>query len=235
MKLLVHHLVIYLLTAAVCSAGGLRWDPGANHTCNIKRLTFSQVFKVFGPNGVPPLYHEPIILLRQEGRNDLFRERTRKDTILDNFPPDFNVTLSSSNSLSEHRRIIPFWKYLNESWTIAETPMGQKSNESWYLFGETYTDEWKPLLQTYELPPCHTCRKDLVALSFGVGNRGSGVQWHAHGPGFSEAIHGRKHWVLYPPDDRPKYLKDESSREWMEVAYFEAKLKPFECTCKLTF
>lgn len=38
----------------------------------------------------------------------------------------------------------------------------------------------------YPLPPCESCTEDLVSLSFGIGNKGSGVQWHIHGPGFSE-------------------------------------------------
>jgi hypothetical protein len=65
------------------------------------------------------------------------------------------------------------------------------------------------------------------------------VQWHVHGPGFSEAIHGRKHWVLYPPSQRESdealaipagFDKDESSRQWMEYRYPLADPKPLECT-----
>ena len=76
-----------------------------------------------------------------------------------------------------------------------------------------------------------------MALSFGMGNRGSGVQWHVHGPGFSEAVHGRKHWVLYPPSvEGAKTIpagfdKDESSRQWMEHRYPLAIPKPLECSC----
>lgn len=106
------------------------------------------------------------------------------------------------------------------------------SNETWYLFGETYSDEWKAFLQSYPLPPCHTCTSDLSALSFGIGNRGSGVQWHVHGPGFSESIHGRKHWVLYPPDDKPSYDPNYTSRYWMEHVYttLSTRKRPWECT-----
>ena len=66
------------------------------------------------------------------------------------------------------------------------------SNETWYLFGETYSPEWKLFLQHYELPFCEACLPDSVALSFGIGDCGSGVQWHVHGPGFSEAVIGKK-------------------------------------------
>jgi hypothetical protein len=45
------------------------------------------------------------------------------------------------------------------------------------------------------------------------------VQWHLHGPGFSETIHGRKHWVLYPPQSKPEYDLNYASRHWMEYVY----------------
>jgi hypothetical protein len=99
------------------------------------------------------------------------------------------------------------------------------------LFVRT-ASEWKKLLQQYELPPCHTCTAKSVALSFGIGNRGSGVQWHTHGPGFSEALHGRKHWILFPPDQKPVFHKDQSSRQWMEYAYWNGNPRLYECTCK---
>jgi len=72
-----------------------------------------------------------------------------------------------------------------------------------------------------------------VSLSFGIGGRGSGVQWHTHGPGFSETIHGRKHWVLYPKVlDVKGFNKDLSSRHWMEEIYtsLDHHERPWECT-----
>jgi ribosomal protein L16 Arg81 hydroxylase len=70
------------------------------------------------------------------------------------------------------------------------------------------------------------------ALSFGIGGKGSGVQWHVHGPGFSESIHGKKHWVLYEPDRKPKYDPDFTSRNWMEEVYpsLPQSALPYECT-----
>lgn len=89
-----------------------------------------------------------------------------------------------------------------------------------YLFGETYSEEWKTsLLNYYTLPPCRTCDRSLSALSFGIGNKGSGVQWHIHGPGFSESLHGRKHWLLYPPSQPPSFDANFTSRHWMEHMY----------------
>ena len=127
----------------------------------------------------------PLVIVGKSNGNEVFFQKTRSDQILNAFPPQFHVTLSSSNSFSEHRRTIPFSQYLEEISTAgAETLPDQLSNETWYFFGETYSDEWKQLLEDYELPLCVACKtnnEELVALSFGIGNRGSGVQWHVHG------------------------------------------------------
>jgi hypothetical protein len=185
------------------------WDPNDPHPCTVRRYSdrqwhAAQFLKRTSPGrrrslpyGVlPSLYHEPVVLQRNRSVNAAFRNRTRPEQIVRYFATNFTVTLSSSNALSEHRRTVLFSDYLQESWNAYETTPLQWSNESWYLFGETYTEEWKEFLRPYILPPCEACVAEKVALSFGIGNRGSGVQWHVHGPGFSEALHGRKHWLL---------------------------------------
>lgn len=208
-----------------------KWTPEAEHRCNIVRMTHDQVLNKFGPLGVPPLHPEPLVILGNAKRNAKFRELTSRENITRSLPTNMNVTLSSSNSFSAHRRTIPLTQYLTEiEQNNGITTPDQLSNETWYLFGETFTKDWKSLLKKYELPPCHTCQSDLVALSFGIGNRGSGVQWHVHGPGFSEALHGRKHWILYP--HKPDYNPDYTSRHWMEYTYpnLSKKELPYECT-----
>jgi Cupin-like domain len=222
-------LVVFALAAVTVTAW--EWIPEDEHPCSITRFSWEEFLQTFGPRGLPALYPEPVVVVRDHETNKEFRSLTQQEALLNFFPPNFTVTLSSSNAFSEHRRTIPLQQYLNESWTSFETTPDQLSNETWYLFGETYTDEWKELLQLYEMPPCHTCVTELVALSFGIGNRGSGVQWHVHGPGFSEALHGRKHWVLYPPGTViANYHKDQSSRQWMEFEYPLADKAPLECT-----
>ena len=37
---------------------------------------------------------------------------------------------------------------------------------------------------------------------------------HTHGAVLAETIYGRKRWMLYPPDARPKFDGDESSYLW---------------------
>lgn len=208
-----------------------QWIPQAKHPCNIPKLSVEQLKSQFGPSGLPSLYHSPIIIQRgTTGKNEKFFNMTSQNGILSSLKPRVEVTLSSSNSFSAHRRTIPLSQYLEEILETGETPPDQLSNETWYLFGETYSEEWKHLLSHYELPPCETCVDRLVALSFGIGNRGSGVQWHVHGPGFAEALWGKKHWVLYPADEKPDFHPDQTSRNWMEYAYATVKKRPHECT-----
>ena len=195
------------------------WDVNSNeHPCNIRRVSDRDLAQSFGPT-----YPYPLVIYPSSGRrNSDFARLTTVENLASNFVPNFNVTLSGSDSLSSHRREIPLIQYLDEILNangVGETLPDQLGNESWYLFGETFTDDWAAFLRRYELPRCHSCTRDQVALSFGIGNSGSGVQWHTHGPGFSETIHGRKHWVLYPPNQRPSYNLDYASRHWMEHEY----------------
>lgn len=215
-----------------------KWNIDAKQRCNIKRMTYDELYKLH-PSGLPPLYHEPLIIYSNDYSKRLpsgciierFIQKTSLENITKNFPKDFMVTLSSSNSFSDHRRTITLKQYINET-VSSEVMPRDLSNETWYLFGETYSDEWQKMLDDYCYPPCQTCTKELSALSFGIGGKGSGVQWHTHGPGFSQTLNGRKHWILYHPRDKPKYDTDYASRFWMEEVYTslpESK-KPYECT-----
>ena len=217
------------------------WDPrSTSHQCNIHRISQSELLHMHGKLGLPNLYPYPLVIYPDDAehestddkngtkprsnRNGFFANLTTVDNLPKQFTPNFNVTLTGSDSLSSHRRVIPLSQYLLETYNARETLPDQLGNETWYLFGETFTSEWQKFLQNYDLPTCHSCtalhrEQNLVALSFGVGNIGSGVQWHLHGPGFSETIHGRKHWVLYPPEFRPDYDLNYASRHWMEYTY----------------
>lgn len=213
-----------------------KWSLDGVHRCNVKRITFSQLYTSFSKHGLPPLYKYPIIVYGDRANDNAnicqeFKKMTSLSNITDTLPTGFEVTLSSSNSFSAHRRTIPLTQYLSET-VEEETFPDHLSNETWYLFGETYTSDWVQMLDHFCLPPCETCSKDLSALAFGIGGKGSGVQWHIHGPGFSECIHGRKHWVLYPPENKPKYDPDYTSRHWMEEVYtsLNESERPYECT-----
>lgn len=217
-----------------------QWAPKAKHPCTIERISHQEFLRRFGPRGLPPMFPAPLVIASSatpvtsntpsHHRNQEFRGLTKLETISNFFPAGFNITLSSSNSFSEHRKSLPLADYLNDLSKQDTTP-DQLSNETWYFFGETYSSEWKQLLEHYEIPICHACVKDdRVALSFGIGNRGSGVQWHVHGPGFAETIWGQKHWVLQK--NKPDFHPDQTSRNWMEYTYTQLTLdqRPLECT-----
>lgn len=210
------------------------WDPTStttHHPCTIHRISRSELHRLYGPGGLPNLeYPFPIIIHPDDdgNNNSKFANLTTYTNLPTNFPPNFQVTLSGSDSLSTHRRTIPLQQYLTEimtanngSGTTLPTKLG---NETWYFFGETHSSIWSTFLREYyALPPCQSCKTTVqgenIALSFGVGNIGSGVQWHIHGPGFSETVHGAKHWVLYPPENEPIYDLNYTSRHWMESTY----------------
>jgi len=229
------------LSSSAASCTAWKWDLDSEHKCNVRRISIQELIKEF-KSGLPPLYHEPLLIFN--GNNDytapspftgcthsVFEAKSSLENITRNLPENFNVTLSSSNSFSAHRRTIPLTQYLNDTLS-KETFPNQLSNETWYLFGETYSDDWQQMMAEFCLPPCQTCTKELCALAFGIGGKGSGVQWHTHGPGFSQSIHGRKHWVLYPPHQKPMYDPDYTSRYWMEEIYMnlDDEKKPYECT-----
>jgi hypothetical protein len=126
-----------------------KWNPQDAHPCNIRRLTLSQFHEELPLGGLPALFPTPIVIITTTNnnksddtastpRNEAFRNLTTRQNLLNNFPSKFPVTLSSSNSFSEHRRTVPFDVYLQEMLTSEETLPTQLSNESWYLFGETY-------------------------------------------------------------------------------------------------
>ena len=61
---------------------------------------------------------------------------------------------------------------------------------------------------------------ERVTLSFGMGGRFSGVPFHTHGAGFSEVLHGRKAWFLYPPGPEPRAVDgDAPSLRWVTDVY----------------
>ena len=68
------------------------------------------------------------------------------------------------------------------------------------------------------------------ALSFGVGPDGSGVPFHFHADGFSEVMHGAKHWLLYPHKP-PRFRENATSVSWLRHDYPALKTseRPREC------
>jgi hypothetical protein len=126
------------------------------------------------------------------------------------------VRLTSSNSYSQGLERMTLGEYLleftedhaeiveetevNDVWTDIRPkihPSPPLSNDTMYLFGGNFDGIIRTLENTYEMPNCKYCKKAGLA-TVGVGGQNSGVAFHFHGPGFSEAVIGAKKWLIYP-------------------------------------
>jgi len=74
--------------------------------CNLVRWMESDILREFGTEGLPPLHHEPLIIIRDSPSYVDFSERASMENITNQFPRNFQITLSSSNSFSANRRTI---------------------------------------------------------------------------------------------------------------------------------
>lgn len=154
---------------AMSKSKSWNWDIDAKHRCNIEKISFKDLYKRY-KSGLPPLHYEPVILYNENphkkdiANNCISSEFTymmsKENITAKTFSEEFEVTLSSSNSFSAHRRKITLGQYMNETMNSEIFP-DQLSNLTWYLFGETYSKEWKDVLRYYCLPPCQTCTDDL--------------------------------------------------------------------------
>ena len=87
---------------------------------------------------------------------------------------------------------------------------------------------WRPSHPPPPSPPLHDAR--VPALSFGVGPEGSGVPFHFHADGFSEVLHGAKHWLLYR-NKPPRFRENATSATWLRRDYpvLRPDERPLEC------
>jgi hypothetical protein len=83
------------------------------HSCNIHRISQSELLASFGHLGLPNLYPYPLVIYPDDfdhqprsNRNAVFANLTTLDNLPRQFSSDFNVTLTGSDSLSSHRRNI---------------------------------------------------------------------------------------------------------------------------------
>lgn len=144
-------------------------DDSSQHKCNIDKITVSEMEKRFATSPsssdgqFPSMFYKPMIIVsdydgnnntssllptpsaRHKKRHDqleIFRQKTTVDGILDSLSPTFELTLSSVNSFSSHRRKIFLGEYLKSEILDSVTLPDQLSNETYTLFGDTFTSDW---------------------------------------------------------------------------------------------
>jgi hypothetical protein len=132
---------------------------------------------------------------------------------------------------------VPLREYIKQMMTVAQD-LGNPGDQSWYLFGRNVLQEVKEEIQDhYRVPPFKATvegrNHEYTTLSLGLAGKYSGVPFHEHGPGWSEVLHGRKRWFLYPKDiTAPLFNPLASQWEWVHDAYptLSPDQKPWECT-----
>ena len=159
-----------------------------------------------------------------------FGERTLRAPLLDSFG-NASVILSASNSYTKEKVTKTLSAYIREN--MGEQTLSSLGNETFYLFGDNYGDEWDPLMELLS-PNKYSGFENT--LSFGLGGKGSGVPFHFHGGGFSEVFYGRKRWFLTPQGQTPPFDPDHSMLQWVHRQYPILTEQHFaqllECTIK---
>eukprot|EP00939_MAST-03C_sp_MAST-3C-sp1_P005383 g5383.t1 len=150
------------------------------------------------------------------------------------------ISLGTANSytgrVSKNSRLD---EYVNNYMGLKERETATWGNESWYLFGDNPEPFWNDLLEDYVLPSvleAYTIVVDpLIDLTpvVGLGGVHSGVPFHTHGDGWSEVIHGRKRWFLFPEGIVPEFDTQHTQYKWTRDVYasMNATLRDslFEC------
>jgi len=170
------------------------------------------------------------VVVRDVSNNDLFRALTERSRLLSDYGHTW-ITLSAANTHSYDKKKVTFTDYCH-SYTGPQR-LDTPGNETFYMFGDHDYLEWADLLSEYTPPP-YSLPRHTPAFSFGVAGAGTGVPFHFHGPGWAEAIHGRKRWFLTEPDTKPEFHPNTTTLQWFLQDYNTVKeqVKLYECTIR---
>ena len=206
---MLHLLAILLLLAVSCTA------------CNIPRVRIDESSEAIDIDNYDDAAG-PTIYILPASRNAQMRRLVERDALLSAQYASTRVKLSSSNSYSHGLLEMPLHEYIRRivdvpvdaapPASISQTPnlnpndphTTPPANETFYMFGHNDgTEPWRGLSAHYLIPPCGPTCSEKGTKTLGIAGKHSGVSFHLHGPTFSEAIIGRKHWFVLPPDMQP--------------------------------
>ncbi|CAM9565337.1 unnamed protein product [Chrysoparadoxa australica] len=214
----------------LCLYGILVKGEDPQCACNLPRVKLSNGMSI-------PLGGEPVIYEMGPDWNKSFAAAVAKEQLLYDMG-DIETVLTGSDTWSSGRVSTSLREYVaslrgSERGLEEEKEEGaEQASGMPYLFGDNHGGLWDTLVMGYERPPCQGV--ESAALSFGIGGYGSGVGFHSHGGGFSEVLHGTKHWLLYHPDHPFNWDGEMPSATWYTSVYPTLKDtdKPLECTIK---
>lgn len=224
-------LLLLLLQCFLPRCATIDWDVFSSLSCNIEKVDLEVYLGGFSDFLIPS---RPLIFVMNSStyssRNELLSRLVQRESLTRNFSNE-EVILSSSNSYSHAQKRMSLGSYLSG---LSSARLDHRdANEDFYLFGNNYQAFWRRIEELYSLPPCRHCRR-AGALALGIGGRGSGVAFHMHGPGFSETVHGSKHWFLYPPDTYPTHFSPNMTvLQWTLQFYREEKRNPSLLECSI--
>ncbi|XP_077980369.1 jmjC domain-containing protein 8-like [Glandiceps talaboti] len=219
--------ILRTFSQEILSDGGWHTDKEdviATGPCDLEVRDSSLTYKEFMEKYA---YNYPVIL-KDVTDNSIFRKLCEKQELLQRFG-DKNVKLSTANTYSYEKVIVPFSVYVNE--ILKPQDVSSLGNETRYMFGDNNYTEWDVIFKEYIQPPFVLPDTEGV-LSFGLAGPGTGVPFHWHGPGFGEVIYGRKRWFLYPPNKTPFFHPNRTTLQWLVEDYPNLHMsdRPIECT-----
>lgn len=222
---------IKLNCAIVLDGGG--WSPKSEERlidegpCNIDRLDKASLsHRQFIEHYA---YSKPVIL-RGLTDNTKFQLLCSKTNLRQEYGHR-TVRLSTANTYSYRKVDVPFEEFIDL--LLKPQSVDTLGSDTLYFFGDNNFTEWESLFNNYEAPP-YLLPHTTGAYSFGIAGPGTGVPFHWHGPGYSEVIHGRKRWFLYPPDQEPHFHPNYTTLSWLTNTYPNLPLEeaPLECTIR---
>lgn len=195
----------------------------ATKHCNIPKYTLEE-FQQTWPGGSFPLFYDHPIIIVSSTLNKKFQQMTTPEEILNRWDSE-TITLPQANVYSfGSGKTMSLYEYIFQ---MPETLAFDYAHQKPYMLQSLAN------FSQYQMPTGMEHKAKDRRL--GVGTTGSGAQWHMHGPGFCEVLHGVKHWALVEKPTKPKYESDFVSRHWFEYQYTswvsdKSKPKIWECT-----
>lgn len=189
------------------------WSLNDEHPCNIPILTPNDILDKFGPDGVP-IFHDHPLIVRNPLANPLYRKMTARQNVTALVGESVTLPNADLHTFALTPQEVLLEDFLNSPETL---PTDIAKNKPYF-----FQDVGASLRDGYDTPKTPATSSDR---RLGLGTLGSGVQWHAHGPGFCEILHGRKLWLLYGTQTRPNADWKYVSRHWMENYYSDADFR----------
>ena len=128
----------------------------ANFPCNIEKLYVEKNDALLG--NIEDFPDNPVVFVGARDRNRALAEAASLEALRMKYG-DTIVTLASSNSYSHDTVDMMLSEYLDMLQKNNHINKDAKANETYYLFGNNFSELFKKLEGHYVLPPCSSCKE----------------------------------------------------------------------------